>query len=138
VRLKTTEHAEQVKVVDWAKWQAKINPELELLFAVPNGGKRHIKVAQKLKAEGTRAGVPDLILPVARLPFHGLFIEMKVAGNKPSDAQIWWLSNLNQQGYLATVCYGADQAIEVLINYIRHGQTNKEVTKIRGSKKLQV
>ena len=32
------------------------------LFAVPNGGQRNVVVASKLKAEGVRAGVADLIL----------------------------------------------------------------------------
>ena len=39
------------------------------VYAVPNGGARHIRVAVKLKAEGVRRGVPDLhiMMPGARL-----------------------------------------------------------------------
>lgn len=49
---------------------------------------------------------------------HGLYIELKVGSNKPTQLQKKWLSNLNEQGYLAVVCYGWQQAAEQLINYL--------------------
>lgn len=68
--------------------------------------------------QGVKAGVPDLHLPVARGGYHGLYIELKVGSNKPTQLQKKWLSNLNEQGYLAVVCYGWQQAAEQLINYL--------------------
>ena len=38
----------------------------ELIYHVPNGGHRHKKVAEKLKDQGVKAGIPDLVLPMAR------------------------------------------------------------------------
>ena len=72
-----TEHQEQVALIHWAKMRSATLPELGLLFAIPNGGERHLFVAKKLKAEGVKPGTPDLCLPVARGGYHGLFIEMK-------------------------------------------------------------
>ncbi len=47
-----TEHDEQKAFVRWFR----IQPPKVKIFAIPNGGHRHIKVAQKLKAEGVSAG----------------------------------------------------------------------------------
>ena len=41
-------------------------PDLELLHAIPNGGKRDKVTAAKLKAEGVKAGIPDIFLPVPK------------------------------------------------------------------------
>ena len=60
------EHREQVKLFAWAEWERIDRPELGLLFAVPNGGRRDAVTGARLKAEGVKAGVPDVWLPVAR------------------------------------------------------------------------
>lgn len=36
----------------------------KLIYHVPNGGHRHKLVAVKLKEQGVKAGVPDLVLPM--------------------------------------------------------------------------
>lgn len=72
-----TEHEEQKALIEWSAWMSNARPELSLMFAVPNGGDRHPAVAAKLKAEGVKAGVPDIFLPVPRNGYHGLFIELK-------------------------------------------------------------
>ena len=36
------------------------------MFRIPNGGSRHPAEAARLKAQGVKAGVPDLCIPVAR------------------------------------------------------------------------
>src|SRR4051812_28710500 len=71
-----TEHALQVAVFMWINQTGQHQfPNLNLLFAVPNGGLRHIATAANLVAEGVKRGVPDLVLPVPVAPYHGLFIE---------------------------------------------------------------
>jgi hypothetical protein len=57
------EHEEQVALFEWAAWNSSKYKELELMFAIPNGGQRHVVVARKLKDEGVKAGVPDIFLP---------------------------------------------------------------------------
>jgi len=71
----------QIALFQWVSYQLKRYPELELLYHIPNGGYRYKTTARRLKAEGVKAGVPDICLPVPRGGYHGLYIEMK-AGKK--------------------------------------------------------
>lgn len=114
-----SEHESQRQVFTWATLQSGAWPELGLLFAVPNGGARNVVVGKKLKAEGVKAGVPDIVLPVPRGGFHGLFVEMKRPGNPPSKEQKEWLAALKGQGYCTAVCLGFDHAQAVIMRYLR-------------------
>jgi len=121
------EHDEQASVFTWASWNFSAMPELRLMFAIPNGGHRNLLVAKKMKAEGVKPGIPDIFLPVARGGFHGLFVEMKTASRKPvkggkgglSDVQCEWIGDLRNQGYKVAVCYGRDEAILEITNYLK-------------------
>jgi hypothetical protein len=120
------EHDEQAALFTWASYQTARLPELRLMFAIPNGGHRNLLVAKKMKAEGAKAGVPDIFLPVARNGFHGLFLEMKTEANRPkrggkgglSDLQAQWISELREQGFRCEVCYGSREAEAILIQYL--------------------
>lgn len=114
------EDIEQQMVIRWSQ-QATIRgkyPELKLLYHVPNERKCSAQEGTRLKRMGVKPGVPDLCLPVARGNAHGLYIEMKTKTGKLSDTQRWWQSELNGQDYLSTVCYGWEQAIKVLTDYL--------------------
>lgn len=84
------------------------------IFAIPNGGKRNKKEAYYLKKAGLKPGVPDLCVPVAKKGYFGLYIEMKHGNNKPTDNQKAWIELLNNNGYLAKVCVGAKEAMDLL------------------------
>lgn len=118
------EHAEQAAVIKWAQLQPipgtgyKVK---DFLIAIPNGGSRHTIEAKNLKAEGVTSGVPDLQLIYPHCPFYGLFIEMKrkeKSKARVSPAQKAWIEKLNAVGYRAVVCYGADEAIREIKNYL--------------------
>lgn len=121
-----SEAAEQRALFQWAALQAKARPELALLLAIPNGGARHKATAGKLKAEGVKAGVPDVCLPVAKGVHGSLWIELKrpKAPGKPrgriSEAQQWWIGNLQAHGQLAAVCFGWLEAKDLIEAYM-HG-----------------
>lgn len=115
--MKDAEHLEQVAVIRW--FDAQHSALRGRLFAVPNGGHRHVAVAAKLKAEGVRPGVPDLWLPVQRQGFAGLVIEMKAGKGRLSSNQQDWLGFLGEQGYMAVVCVGADAAIQTIKDYLQ-------------------
>lgn len=72
-----TESVEQQLLFRWARFYVSKYSELALLYHIPNGGSRRKSEAGRFKAEGVKAGVPDLFLPAARENFHGLYIEMK-------------------------------------------------------------
>ena len=111
-----SEHQEQVAVIDWFRLAY---PKL-MLFAIPNGGARHIVTAVNLKREGVISGVADMFLMYAAFPFHGLFIEMKAKGGKVSPAQASFMSAAKDNGYQAVVCYGFDEAKENINSYLQN------------------
>ena len=117
--LHPTEHEEAVLFADWCQAERLTDPRLALIFAIPNGGHRQIGVARKMKAEGVKRGVPDYLLPVPNGEYHGLFIELKTKTGSTSKEQKQWLHALTQQGYLAVVAKGADEAISTVQKYLR-------------------
>ena len=117
------EHKEQCAVIDW--WRSAHNgfglPEFAL-FAVPNGGSRHMLTAVRLKAEGVRSGIPDLFLAVPAMHKgywkHGFFIEMKSAVGVPSDPQRRFFMHADNYDYENAFCYSADEAIGYIKSYL--------------------
>ena len=116
--MKRSEDTEQMAVMDWANWQLNIYPELELLHHCPNGGRRNKPEAVKLKQMGVKAGIPDLCLPVPKGEYSGLYIEMKFEKGRLEESQKKMLQLLTNQGHYCAVCYGAEEAINVLEQYL--------------------
>lgn len=114
-----SEHQSQAAVISW--WALACNgfglPRFALL-AIPNGGARDIITGARLKQEGVRAGVPDLLLAARRNGYGGLFIEMKKGRNTPSPSQREVLAYLNDAGYAWSVCWDADAAIAKITGYL--------------------
>lgn len=114
-----SEHDEQTIIIAYIDSVLKAQyPEAVRLFAIPNGGLRHIREAQKLKEEGVRPGVPDLFLPVARGGYFGLFVEMKSETGRERKDQADWRKYLVEAGYVAEVAYGAQKAIALIEDYL--------------------
>lgn len=126
-----TEHDEQVAIFRWAQMQEAVCPELRMLYAIPNGGKRDKITAARLRDEGVKSGVPDICLPVPRGRYHALYIELKrraIKGvqnaGKLTEDQKAWLDGLSEQGNMACVCYGAAEAIKTIKEYLRDEISN--------------
>ena len=114
------ESVEQKRLFEWAGYERGRHPELELMFHIPNGGKRNAAEAARFKAEGVKAGVPDICLPVARGGYHGLYIELKRReGGHATDKQLDWLERLSGQGYKTAVCHGWEAAANVITAYLK-------------------
>lgn len=89
-----------------------------LLFAIPNGGKRGLLTAIRLKREGVVSGVPDLMLSLARNEWHGFYIEMKVGKNKLTENQEKFFQHAKKNGYKCEVITSLDQFIREVTYYI--------------------
>lgn len=121
-----TEDQEQAHVIAWCDtiathiWPALTVGNHFLILAIPNGGARSAVTGARMRRTGTRAGVPDLFLPVARKCCAGLWLEIKRRdGGRVSDAQRRWLAALEMHGYRARVCAGSDEAISEIMEYLR-------------------
>ena len=120
--MKHLESSEQIALFQWSKLSQGKYPELSLLHAIPNAGKRNVIQGARMKKEGMLAGVSDIFLPVARNGFHGLYIELKVKGGKPSDNQKWFIAETTKQGYLAMVAFGWVEAKKIIEGYLGEGE----------------
>ena len=90
------------------------------------------RIENKSKAMGKSNGVPDLCICKANKYYHGLYIEMKrrvktlkngkksISRPETRPEQLKWLDKLNSNGYYAVVCYGADEAIKVIDEYMEN------------------
>jgi hypothetical protein len=108
------EDQEQTKFVIW------LEKNNILHFAIPNGGKRNLIEAFKLKRCGVKSGVPDVCIPIPSAPYHGLYIELKrVSGGSVSESQKEWIINLRKKGYCAEIAKGADEAKQIVRNYLK-------------------
>ena len=118
------EEVEQTCLFRWAAYSLGAHPELRLLHAIPNGGKRSKSEAARMKAAGVKAGVPDMFLPVARGGSHGLYIELKrIKGGRVSAEQLAWMEELTREGYTCAVCHGWEEARKVIQTYLKGGET---------------
>ncbi len=61
------------------------------------------------------------MLAIPRGAFHGLFIEMKRIRRAKSmvrPGQKEWIERLNSQGYKAVICYGMEEAVDTIKDYL--------------------
>lgn len=112
--MKDKEHQLQVSCIRWFRLQYRGR----LIYAVPNGGKRNVITATKLKTEGVVRGVPDLCIPIANRFYHGMYIEMKIKPNTPRIEQKDIMFKLHTNGYKCSVCYSIEEFMSVVNEYM--------------------
>jgi len=111
------EHLAQSLLIQWFRLQYPLMAKC--LFAIPNGGARHIGTAIKLKAEGVTAGVSDLFLMIPSHGKHGLFLEMKQKDGKLQQNQKEFLLLAESMGYGAEVAFGFEDGVEKIKKYLQ-------------------
>lgn len=112
-----TERQEQQAIFDYCYGLGgNLDNRLRMLHVIANGGWKGKGRIEAGVVES--AGVPDMFLPIAISPFHGLYIELKAKGGRVSPKQKDWQRALRQQGYASESCIGADKAIEMLTHYL--------------------
>lgn len=122
-----SEHCEQVELFARIRRLLPEHPDLGKVFAIPNGTRTSIHTAKKMRAEGVKAGVPDIFFPEARGGWFGLFVELKARSyvnakgktvrQRLRPSQRRWQQMLNEAGYLAVTAEGATEALEQLLWY---------------------
>ena len=117
--MRSKEAQEQAILIQWCKLNENRVEALKYIFHVPNGGYRNKIEAANLKRQGVKSGVPDLLLLVPNDKYIGLAIEMKVGKNKATENQLRWLKFLKKQGYKTCICYGAEEGIKVIKEYLK-------------------
>jgi hypothetical protein len=107
--------------------RAKTSDKCAVIYSIPNGGLRDRTTAQKMYAEGVRAGVWDICVPVQTPEYSMMFLEMKFGKNKLTPAQIDFQEKMNAvsvKPVMWAVCYDYRTAYETIENYL-NGVTPK-------------
>jgi hypothetical protein len=108
----------QIQCVNWFRLQhAQIKDKL---ISIPNGGLRNVATGARLKREGAKAGVWDLLLlmPNEKSANGGLFIEIKTPTGKLSKTQSDFF--LEHRDYYAfAVCRSLDEFINAVNGYLK-------------------
>lgn len=123
-----SEYVEQSQVACWLRMQYP-----NILFTCSLAGLSNRIIARAAKM-GYENGTPDLMIfePRRILKYereniymaHGLFIEMKKVTEKTkknggvSESQAQYHKNLMNRGYSIVVCYGYDEAVSVITEYL--------------------
>jgi len=81
-------------------------PAIVRWFHVPNGEKRSLATAQRLKRMGVSPGVPDIIILHAG---RTIWIELKSRKGKLSETQEGWREWLCDNGFAFYCCNTIDQ-----------------------------
>lgn len=118
----SSEHEEQTALFNILALYEDKYPILKWVFAIPNGGKRHPATAVKMKAEGVKAGVWDIFVPVVQYDdlggcCGGLYIEMKYGKNTLTDNQRDF-RNAVGESYDWAICYTAEEAAREIGDYL--------------------
>ena len=83
-----TEHQIQAAFFDWVRAKEAQDWRFGLIYAIPNGGKRHISVARKLKKEGAKSGIWDIAIDVPARGYNGARVEVKRPKQKLTPNQV--------------------------------------------------
>lgn len=114
-----TEEQEQMALFAWADTKLHWFPELRWMFAIHNGLRLSVGMRAKAKRLGTRKGVADVCLPVARGAHHGLYIEMKrQSGGVLSGEQKAFRDFVIAEGYCWRQARGWEEASTFILRYL--------------------
>ena len=115
-----TEDDEQEALYRWVSYMLPQYPELENFYHITNEGKRSVYEGARLNRSGLIKGMPDLCLPVPHGEYSAVYIELKRRKNgKVEKEQSERLMKLQKLGNCTAVCYGWEEAKEVLERYIK-------------------
>ena len=111
---RNAEHYIQVRLFYMVE---KYLPDLyRAMKAVPNGGLRSKTTAGKMKAEGQKAGTPDIDIDYPRGVYHGMKLEVKTEKGKLQVNQADAIDYFNKRGYYTVCGKGFDECYQAIAN----------------------
>jgi hypothetical protein len=95
--------------------RAHCGPQRAYFYAIPNGGKRDVITAARLKAEGVAPGAPDLgfVLPGG----VAAFLEIKADKGRQSISQEFVEKQITKLGGRYAVAHSVDEAWNILSDW---------------------
>lgn len=115
---KKRQNIEEVEQIKFNIWFEKFLWVKDCRFwHTPNGGGRDAREGAKFKRMGVKAGVPDVVLPMARKSFYGLVIELKSPGGKLTESQSEWLEWFKRNNWTTKICYSCEEAQAFVMDY---------------------
>ena len=137
--MKHSESQHGAALIDWHLLNQSRLPGLDLLFHVPNEGKRTPRAGARLKREGMKSGVLDYWLPVPIVRPHliifGLAFELKSDLSYPTPEQRWWCTELTKQGWFCFCAWDWERAAAVIEKYLLR---SLEPSHVDGNNWLQI
>jgi hypothetical protein len=112
-----TEHQIQAAFFQWVRLKEKSDWRFELIYSVPNFGLRSFQLQKKLKAEGMKAGVWDILIDYPAKGFNFARIETKSIKGKLTASQIKMGELYRKAGGLLYVGKSTDSLINFVENY---------------------
>lgn len=100
-------------IVKWARSQGLP------LISIPNHGKRSAWAGIREVSMGLTRGVSDLFLARPNGRYHGMWIELKSRGRKPTYEQTEWLARMIKEGYHGVWFDNVEDTKLAIIEYLR-------------------
>lgn len=118
VNKRHTESNEQIAAMDWLRAQY---PHIAShTLHIGNERKASYYAGYIMKRMGVLKGASDLFMAWPNGGYHGLFIEVKSKVGRPSPEQKAFIERMREVGYRAEICYGADEVINTMKEYINY------------------
>jgi len=117
-RLVASERGMQACIVEYIdKCHPQVGP---LCFHVPlELLRRETHTAGMFAALGARAGVADIVMLVPRGAYHGLLVELKVPGRRPTNTQVIFLELARAQGFAACWSDSINTVLKLIDVYLK-------------------
>jgi hypothetical protein len=117
------EQIEHINVVNWFNYQF---PELsDDLHHFANERKCSVQQGRTLKRMGVKKGVADFFLALPINGKSGLWIELKVGKNKPTQEQIAFAERKINRNYEFAFVWGFEAAKEIILIYLKSYIANR-------------
>ena len=113
----------QIDIFNWIREHENKHPVLKTIFHTPNSFfGTNFGVITHLKKMGMRKGVYDIIVPVSKGNYAGLWIEVKKPKGKLSPEQLEYIDLINNHSDFPTLfktTYDTQEGIDIIKDYLQ-------------------